>query len=118
MRAVITSLVVIILMGLVGISIIDAQQSPKPYEPSEVQSLRLQVAQKDAQLAFNNLQQAQAEYQKAFTALNKLADQTKKDNKWPDDVHFDFSTLTFTAAPAKPAPAPEPAKKPAEPVKK
>lgn len=82
-----------------------AQQKPaaKTLEPTEVQHLRLEVAQKDAQLAYATFQQAQVAYQKAVVNLQQLGEQTKRDNKWPAEVTFDLSTLVFTQ-PVPPAP--------------
>ena len=73
------------------------------YKPTEIQSLRLQVKQKDAQIAQRDLQSAQARFQEAFAALNNEAAEVKKENKWPDDVSFDPNTLNFTAPAPKPA---------------
>ena len=84
---------------------------PSKYQPTEVQSLRLQVAQKNAQLAQVALQQAQRNFQDAFAALNAEAAKVKAEQKWDDaKVTFNADTLTFADAPVKP-PAPE-AKKP------
>ena len=76
---------------------------PKLLEPTELQSLRLQVKQKDALLAKNLLEQAQSNFQKALNDLKDEGDRVKSENGWKD-AQFDPSTLQFT-------PAPLPAKK-------
>lgn len=85
-----------------------AQQTK--YEPTEVQLLRLQVKQKDAQLAQVQLQRAQQAFQGALAALDAEAGAVKKANNWPADVQFSPDTLTFEV-PKLPAGQPE-AKKP------
>lgn len=96
-------------------------QTPPPvqpplakYQPTEVQSLRLQVAQKNAQLAQAALQQAQRNFQDAFAALNAEAEKVKAEEHWDAKVTFDPDKLTFAeaAVAAAPAPAPAEAKKP------
>jgi len=76
---------------------------PAGLVPTEVQSLRLQVKQKDALLAKNLLEQAQSNFQKALNDLKDEGDRVKSENGWKD-AQFDPSTLQFT-------PAPLPAKK-------
>jgi len=70
-----------------------AEEKAKDYKPTELQSLRLQVRQRDALLAWDR-------YQKAVVELNAEADRVKKDNKWPADTIFNGDTLEFSA-PAK-----------------
>jgi hypothetical protein len=71
--------------------------TPKPLVPTEIQSLRLQVKQKDALLAKNLLEQAQANFQKSLTALQEEGEKVKTENGWKD-VTFDPNQLTFTPA--------------------
>ena len=81
-----------------------ASTAPKGYNPTEVQSLRLQVDQKDALLYKTNLEQAQRLFQ---DKLNKLTEDAKvviRENKWPADTQFNPNDLSFSA----PAPAPKP----------
>jgi hypothetical protein len=75
--------------------------SQEPYKPNEIQSLQLQVLQRDAIIAQKDLNAAQAAYQKALTALTDKGNEVKKANKWPDNVQFDPNTLNFSA-PSKP----------------
>lgn len=88
-------------------------QSPTPpppskYQPTEVQSLRLQVAQKNAQLAQAALQSAQRAFADAFSALQQEAAKVKAEQKWDDaKVTFNPDTLTFVDAPTPAAPKPE-----------
>jgi len=94
-----------ILTGLVlGISYADTPV----LTPTEVQSLRLQVKQKDAIIARAELQadQAklqsdQAKFQAALAELQAEGARVKVENKWDPKVTFDLEKLTFTA------PAPE-----------
>ena len=76
-----------------------------PYEPSEVQALRLQVKQRDAQIAQIAFQQAQVQFQQALAELNREADRIKTENKWPKDLVFKPETLKFEAPPSPPHPA-------------
>lgn len=98
-----------------------APQGPvgTPVQPTEVQSLKLKVAQRDAiiaQQASQSLhQQAAAADRQASDALKELqrvAETVKAENKWGEDVVFEPNQLTFTKAPekmgAKPKPAPDP----------
>jgi hypothetical protein len=74
---------------------------PKVYTPTEVQSLRLQVKQRDALLAKQNLESAQRAFQQALTDLSAEGEKVKHENKWPDDTNFDPNSLQYSAAPAK-----------------
>lgn len=80
------------------------------YEPTELQRLKLQVLQRDAQLAQVQLQRAQQAFQGALAALDAEAGEVKKSNKWPAEVQFSPDTLTFDV-PKLPPGQPE-AKKP------
>jgi hypothetical protein len=95
-------------------------KDPPKYVPTEVQSLKLQVLQKDAQLAqvqlqrLNDaLQQSQQAFQKALQALQAGADEVKKANGWPADTQFSQDQLTFSAPPTPPTPPAKPAEQPA-----
>jgi hypothetical protein len=76
--------------------------------PTEVQSLRLQVKQKDAQIAQKEMQEATVKFQGALTDLQNEGKKVVTENKWPDTTVFDPNTLRFSEAPK-----PEPAKAPA-----
>lgn len=118
-------------IGLTFISVAGLAQSPPAappaaatYKPTELQALKLQVLQKDAQLAQIQLQRAQQAFQGALAALDAEAGAVKKANNWPADVQFSPDTLTFevpklpagqpeaTPAPAPAAPAPAEKKPP------
>lgn len=85
-----------------GLSLAFPQDKPKSYSPTEVQTLRLQVRQKDAQLAQRDLQFAQQRFQQSIQDLNAEADKIKTENKWPAGLSFSPDTLTFSEPP-KPA---------------
>ncbi len=80
-----------------------AQDKPKEYRLSEVQSLRLQVRQKDALLAKSNLETAQRQFQQALTDLTAEGDKIKSENGWAKEVQFNPNDLTYSAPPAKEA---------------
>lgn len=75
------------------------------YVPSELQLLRLQVKQRDAQLAQIALRDAQRNMQVALQALSEESERVKADNKWPATVQFNFDSMTFVDAPAVTVPA-------------
>jgi hypothetical protein len=70
------------------------------YEPTEVQSLRLQLDQMRAR-------EALVQFQQLAAALNKDADAVKTENKWPATVIFNPDTLKFSP-PLTPPPTPAP----------
>ena len=84
---------------ILGANVWSQDAAKKEYKPTEVQSLKLKVAQQEALLA-------QAHLNAAITALGAEANAVKKENGWPDDTNFNPDSLTFTA----PAPAPPAAK--------
>jgi Tfp pilus assembly protein PilO len=96
-----------LLLGVGFALVIRAQlNKPKVYEPTEVQNLRLQLRQKDAQIA---LQRFQATVQD----MNTEAEKIKKENSWPADLKFNGDTLKFEMPTLPlPSPAPAPNKKP------
>jgi len=102
----------LIILTLLALSVVafgqDKPASPKPadppakvYAPTEVQSLRLQVRQKDALLAKAALEQAQRQFQQALTDLMTEGEKVKRENKWPDETQFDPNQLVYSAPPAK-----------------
>jgi len=107
--AILSAAIALMVVGALGM----AQSPPAPgaaaskYQPTEVQALKLQVAQRDAQLAQIQLQRAQAAFQGALAKLDELAGQVKLENKWPAEVQFSPDTLQFETPP-KPPPAPMP----------
>lgn len=106
-------IVVIGLFALTGIALAQAPSvaaPPSKFEPTEVQRLKLQVAQKDAQLAQVQLQRAQVAFQAALAELDAEAGRVKAANGWPATVQFSPDTLTFVEAP-KPTAAPAPEQK-------
>ena len=76
---------------------------PKVFTPTEVQSLRLQVRQKDALLAKANLEQAQRVFQQALTDLTAEGEKVKVEQGWPKDTQFNPNDLSYAAPPAKEA---------------
>lgn len=86
-------------------------QKPSEYKPTEVESLRLQVAQKDAIIAQQQMQQVQQAYQSAIDKLHTEAEKIKADHKWPETVKFNDQAITFYEVP-KAEPAKPEAKKP------
>lgn len=95
-----------------------SEETAKEYKPSEVETLRLQVKQREAQLAQKDLalaqklvETAQQSFQTSLLTLTAESEKIKTDEKWPSDTAFDPNTLKFTA-PLHPATvAPIPAKK-------
>jgi len=77
------------------------------YKPSEVQMLRLQLAQEKAKNAELLLTQAQQQYQAAIGNLSSEGEKIKTENKWPPTVQLNFQTLAFSAPP-KPPPTAQP----------
>src|ERR1700739_1879914 len=82
----------------------DKPPAPPKYGPHEVQSLRLQLKHKDAELAQIALQTAQAAFQRAMSDLTEEGKRVKTENKWPEDVQFSPNDMSFSE------PAPPPAK--------
>lgn len=87
-------------------SLFATTEAEQKYEPTEVQTLRLQVKQKDAiiaqsqiAMAQTQLNAAQAHFQEVLASLNAEADKVKADNKWDKDkVVFDPQALVFKLA--------------------
>lgn len=93
-----------------GEGIIKAQEK-KEYKLTEVQLLRLQVKQKDAQIAQVRFQASQQAFQAAINDLQAEASKVKEQNQWDKDVVFNADALTFSEAP-KPAKDPKDSKEP------
>jgi hypothetical protein len=87
---------------LISLAVASQAPQPKKYQPSEVESLRLQVKQKDAQLASYQAQQAQQAAQKAYADLMAEADKIKESEHWPANVMFSPQDLSFSEPPAQP----------------
>ena len=77
------------------------QEKVKEYKPTEVQSLRLQVMQRDAQLLQAQLQNVQRQFQEKVSELMSTANKFKLENGWPPETTFDPDKLTFSAPPVK-----------------
>lgn len=73
-----------------------APSASKTYEPTEVELLRLQVLEKDAELSQIALAQASANWQKATSDFNAQVETIKKAHGWPADVHLDSVTYGRT----------------------
>ena len=100
-------------LGVLFAFLLAVAQGPSKYQPSEVQSLRLQLALKNAQLAQRDAQDANQRFQNSLRDLNVEGEKVRVENKWPDTVKFDAGTMTFV----EPPPPPAPAKKEEEPPK-
>lgn len=87
---------------LVSVAVAQAPPAAPAYQPSEVQQLRLKVAQQSAQLAQANLREAQQQFQSAVANLSAEGEKVKQENKWPADVTLNLDSLTFSVPP-KPA---------------
>lgn len=109
-KAILVATGVCLLAG--GAALVSCQNAKAPvYAPNEVQLLKLQVRQKDAQMKRQQLNQAQQEFNAAYGALMDENNAIKKENKWPDTLLFDPDKLTFSAPPAAVPNAPPPSKK-------
>jgi uncharacterized protein YlxW (UPF0749 family) len=111
-------------MGVFGVlTTTHARPEGKKYDLSENQKLRLQVKQKDAQLAQIQLQIAQSAFQKTIDDFNSEAKAIEKENSWPETLQISPQTLEFHESLAAPkpleapdAPAAPPPEKPAAPT--
>jgi len=73
----------------------------KTYKLTEVQLLKLQVQQKDAQLLQAQLQNVQRQFQEKVSELMSTANKFKLENGWPPETVFDPDKLVFSAPPEK-----------------
>ena len=73
------------------------QEKPKEYKLTEVQQLKLQVQQKDAQLLQAQLQNIQRQFQEKVSELMSTAQKIKMENGWSPDTKFDPDHLIFSA---------------------
>lgn len=71
----------------------------KPYEMSEIQKLRLQVKQKDAQLAQQASAIAQNNFQRTINDFNAEVRAIEKENNWPETLQLNPDTLEFKEPP-------------------
>src|SRR5712672_2914069 len=106
-RTIINMAAVLVLVGGISTTYLvrRASSSPKVYKPTEVQSLRLQVKQKDALIAMRDFQAIQQKYQQAVQELTTEAERVKVEQKWDPKTQFDPNTLSFSEPPAAPPPA-------------
>lgn len=90
-----------------GVRAQSAPQAPAPakYELSEVQRYRLQLKQKDAQIAQMNVSIANSNFQQSIAAFNAEVKSIEQENKWPDTLQIDPNTMTFKEPPPPPKPA-------------
>lgn len=102
------ALVILVIGWFAGGVVIGAQEK-KEYKLTEVQLLRLQVKQKDAQIAQVRFQASQQAFQAAINDLQAEASKVKEQNSWDKDVVFNADALTFSEAP-KPAKDPKDSK--------
>jgi len=97
---------------LIGVAASCQNAKAPEYKPNELQTLKLQVKQKDAQLKRIEFNRAQQDFQASYAALMDEVATIKKENKWPDNLLFDPDKLQFSAPPAAlPAAPPKPAPK-------
>ena len=79
----------------------------KKYTLTEVQQLRLQVMQRDAQLLQVRLQETQRQFQEKVSELMATAQKVKLEQGWPPETVFNPDTLQFSAPPPPATPAKE-----------
>ena len=99
----VTLSIAVFLIAIGGSLSIAQDGKPKSFTPTELQTLRLQVKQKDALLAKNLLEQAQNNFLKALSDLQAEGDKVKQENGWKD-VSFNPSDLTFSVPEKKDVP--------------
>src|SRR5436190_2377129 len=92
MRSKIIITVVALLVGLIAAAL--GQQ--KTYTPTEVQQLKLQLKQRDAQLAQVALREAQSNFQQKVKDLMEEGVAIKKEQGWPESVQMNPDSLTFS----------------------
>jgi hypothetical protein len=90
-------LIVLAVLWIVGRVHGQATPQQQQYKPTEVQALKLQVAQRDAWLAQRDFLDAQRRYQEAVAALNRLGEDVKQENGWPKEVIFNADRAEFAA---------------------
>jgi hypothetical protein len=86
--------VLLIVFGI-GWSVAHGQTPPAALQPTEVQSLRLQVKQREFQIA-------SILYNQALAALDNEAENIKKENHWDEKVRFLREQMIFLPAPELP----------------
>jgi hypothetical protein len=92
-----------------------ATETTKTFTPTEVQNLRLQVKQRDAQIAQRDMVAAQEKFQNFLATLQSEGEKVRLENHWPDTVKFDPNTLGFTESTPTPVPATVPKPTPTKP---
>lgn len=85
-----------------------AADPPKPPELSEVQKLKLQLAQRDAIIAQQASAQAQQNFQSAMAEFNRVCEEIKKDAKFPANAQCNVQQASITIPPEAPKPEPKP----------
>lgn len=93
-------LAVVVFLLSVYFAIAKADDGVKKYVASEIQMLRLQNKQKDAQLAQKDFFIAQQNFQAAVKALEDEGERVRTENKWPSAILFDKDKLSFNDFPA------------------
>jgi uncharacterized protein YlxW (UPF0749 family) len=93
--------ILMVMLCLVWASRTMSQEKVKEYRLTEVQLLKLQVVQKDAQLLQAQLQNVQRQFQEKVSDLMSTAQKYKLENGWPPETQFNPDTLTFSAPPPK-----------------
>lgn len=96
---------VLLVISFWGLLVQGQDKLKSKYEPTEIQMLRLEVKQREAQLAQKDFFIAQQNLNTSLKALNDEAARVKTENKWPDGLVFSQEKLSFTEdskLPAKP----------------
>jgi hypothetical protein len=102
----IEKIIIVIAIGLFIVMLVNvfAEDSPNSYQPTEIQHLRLEVKQREVQLAQKDFFIAQQNLNMSLKALNDEAARVKIENKWPDGLVFNQEKLSFTEELKPPAP--------------
>lgn len=106
---------IVLALGLAALVVFaDLPPQSGKYVPSELQLLKLQVKQRDAQLSQQALRAAQQSFQAAVNDLMAEAERVRVENKWPSTVQLNPDSLTFEdVQPKLPSPSTTPAPAPA-----
>lgn len=89
----------ILVLVLITSSVAIAEDKPKKYEASEIEHLRLQIKQKDAQIAQIYFMQSQQKYNEAVQDLYRECTAIRDQHKWPETVTCKPEDLTFSETP-------------------
>ena len=99
-----------VLIPLLLVTSAFAEDRPKKYETSEIEHLKLQVKQKDAQIAQIYYMQSQQKYNDAVQELYKECTSIRDQHNWPATVTCKPEDLTFFDTPKEEPKKTEPKK--------